>query len=29
MVLFGDEAQLEAHFGPFGNGAIVDARQVH
>ena len=28
MVL-GDEAQLEAHFGLFGNSANLDARSVH
>jgi hypothetical protein len=28
MVL-GDDAQLEAHFGPFGASANLDARQVH
>ena len=26
MVLLGDEAQVEARFGPFGNGANLDAR---
>jgi hypothetical protein len=25
MVLQGDEAQLEAHFGPFGDSANLDA----
>ena len=29
MVLLGDVAQLEAHFGPFGNSANLDARLVH
>ena len=29
MVLRGDEAQLEAHFGPFGDSANLDARSVH
>ena len=29
MVLLGDEAQLEARFGLFGDGANLDARQVH
>jgi hypothetical protein len=29
MVLLGDEAQLEARFGPFGDSANLDARQVH
>ena len=29
MVLLGDEAQLEARFGPFGNSANLDARSVH
>ena len=29
MVLLGDEAQLEAHFGPFGDSANFDARSVH
>jgi hypothetical protein len=29
MVLIGDEAQLEARFGPFGDSANLDARQVH
>ena len=29
MVLQGDEAQLEAHFGPFGDSANLDARSVH
>ena len=28
MVLLGDEAQLEAHFGPFGDSANLDARSV-
>ena len=26
MVLLGDEAQVEAHFGPFGDKANFDAR---
>ena len=26
MVLLGDEAQLEAHFGPFGDSANLDIR---
>ena len=29
MVLLGDEAQLEAHFSPFGVSANLDARPVH
>ena len=29
MVILGDEAQLEAHFGLFGNSANLDARSVH
>jgi hypothetical protein len=29
MVLLGDEAQVEAHFGPFGDSANLDARLVH
>ena len=29
IVLLGDEAQLEAHFGPFGDSANPDARSVH
>ena len=29
MVLLGDEAQLEARFGPFGDTANLDARSVH
>ena len=29
MVLLGDEAQVEAQFGPFGDSANFDARQVH
>ena len=29
MVLRGDEAHLEAHFGPFGDSANLDARSVH
>jgi hypothetical protein len=26
IVLLGDEAQVEAHFGPFGGSANLDAR---
>ena len=29
MVLLGDEAQLDARFGPFGDGVSVGARYVH
>ena len=29
MVLLGDKAQVEAHFGPFGDSANLDARLVH
>jgi hypothetical protein len=29
MGLLGDEAQVEAHFGPFGDSATLDARLVH
>jgi hypothetical protein len=29
MVLVGDEAQLEARFIPFGDGANLAARYVH
>jgi hypothetical protein len=29
MVLVGDEAQVEARFGPFGDSANLDARSVH
>jgi hypothetical protein len=29
MGLLGDEAQVEARFGPFGDRAILDARLVH
>ena len=29
MVLLGDEAQLEARFGPFGDSANLDARLLH
>jgi len=29
MVLLGDEAQLEARFGPLGDSANLDARWVH
>ena len=28
MVLLGDEAQLESHFGPFGDSTNIDARSV-
>jgi hypothetical protein len=28
MVLFGDEAQMEAHFYQFGDSASLDARYV-
>jgi len=28
MVLLGDEAQLEARFGPFGDSVNLDARSV-
>jgi hypothetical protein len=28
MVLLGDEAQLEARFGPFGDSANLDARYL-
>jgi hypothetical protein len=28
MVLIGDEAQLEACFGPFGDSANLDARHM-
>jgi hypothetical protein len=28
MVLLGDEAQVEAHFGPFGDRANLDARKL-
>jgi hypothetical protein len=28
MVLLGDEAQVEARFGPFADGVSVGARQV-
>ena len=28
-VLLGDEAHVEAHFDQLGNGANLDARQVH
>ena len=28
MVLLGDKAQLEAHFGPFGDSANLDARSA-
>ena len=29
MVLLGDEAQLEARFGSFGDSANLEARWVH
>jgi hypothetical protein len=29
MGLLGDEAQVEAWFGPFGDSAALDARLVH
>ena len=29
MVLLGEEAQVEAHFWPFGDSANVDVRWVH
>jgi hypothetical protein len=29
MLLLGDEAHLEARFGPFGDSANLGARQVH
>jgi hypothetical protein len=29
MGLLGDEAQVEAQFGPFGNSATLDARLVY
>jgi hypothetical protein len=29
MVLLGDETLVGAHFGPFGDGANLDARWVH
>jgi hypothetical protein len=29
MVLLSDEAQVEARFVPFGDGANLAARQVH
>jgi hypothetical protein len=29
MGLLGDEAQVEARFGPFGDSANLDARLVH
>ena len=28
MILLGDEAQLEARFGPFGDSVNLDARSV-
>jgi hypothetical protein len=29
MGLLGDEAQVEARFGPYGDSATIDARLVH
>ena len=29
MLLLGDEAQVEAQFGPFGDSANLDAKLVH
>jgi hypothetical protein len=29
MVLLGDKAQMEPHFGPFGDSANHDTRLVH
>jgi hypothetical protein len=29
MVLQGDEALVESHFGPFGDSANLDTRSVH
>ena len=29
MVPLGDEAQVEARFGPFGDSANLDARYLH
>jgi hypothetical protein len=29
MGLLGDEAQVQARFGPFGDSATLDARLVH
>jgi hypothetical protein len=29
MILLGDEAQVEAHFGPFGDSANLDAKWMH
>ena len=29
MLLLGDGAQVEARFGPFGDSANLDAREVH
>jgi hypothetical protein len=29
MILLGDEAEVEARFGPFGDSANLDARLVH
>ena len=29
MVLLGDEAPVEAYFGPFGDSCNLNAREVH
>jgi hypothetical protein len=29
MVLLGDDAKVEARYGPIGDGAKLDARYVH
>jgi hypothetical protein len=29
MVLLGDEAQVDARFGPFGDSANLNARYMH
>jgi hypothetical protein len=29
MVLLGEEAQVDARFGPFRDSAILNAREVH
>jgi hypothetical protein len=29
MVLLDDRAQVKAHFGPFGDSANLDRREVH
>ena len=29
MVLLGDQARAQARFGPFGDSANLDAREVH